>query len=191
MLLSWWCRAQVDPLRWCFPGWTWLFLTQGLRSRNICAVIYTSWHETISLTYDLIPGDGFKYLLFSPRSLGFHDPIWLAHIFQMRGSTTNSLYVSSKIPRFHGRFWCKRRLLGQAYEGHGEDVFSAAACADHPWFWHCWGGRSCIVSATVQWYLIDWDVQWLLGCFDWLRWLLYRKIVLTLTSRRGGSMYLM
>ena len=26
---------------------------------------------------------GFKYVLCSPRSLGFHDPIWLAHIFQM------------------------------------------------------------------------------------------------------------
>ena len=26
-------------------------------------------------------GGGFKYFLFSPRSLGIHDPIWLAHIF--------------------------------------------------------------------------------------------------------------
>ena len=36
-----------------------------------------------------ILGGGFKHFIISPRSLEFHDPIWLAHIFQMGGSTTD------------------------------------------------------------------------------------------------------
>ncbi len=52
-------------------------------------------------------GGGFQYFLFSPRSLGKWNPIWLAHIFQMGwNSTTNwlslwmngSLLVGTSIP---------------------------------------------------------------------------------------------
>ena len=36
-------------------------------------------------------GGGFKHFYFHPY-LGFHDPFWLAHIFQLGGSTTNEFF---------------------------------------------------------------------------------------------------
>ena len=54
-------------------------------------------------------GGGFKYFLFSSRTLGFHDPIWRPHIFQMgwwktTNQSSSSLTVSHPKPFVAGGF---------------------------------------------------------------------------------------
>jgi len=55
-------------------------------------LIFFKWVETTNLAGDFI---------FSPRSLGFHDPIWLLHIFQMAWwKTSNEFCMFSKMDMF-------------------------------------------------------------------------------------------
>ena len=74
---------------------------------------------------------------FSPRTLGFHDPIWLSHIFQ-RGwwKTTNSqrkpsIFSTNQswIHQSHGEPWKKGPLVGCSFRVPGRARFSS--CTPH------------------------------------------------------------
>ncbi len=58
-------------------------------------------------------GGVFRYFLFSPRSLGFHDPIWLAYIFfRLVGEKPPARYTSCIFQVLHEEMGRKPHLSG-------------------------------------------------------------------------------
>ena len=85
----------------------WVLTTIQLKSPNELWHFRKNTHSYLHILLKL--GGGFQYFLFSPRKLGFHDPIWRAYFSNGVGEpTTNQWNWSSSGPyRYKTSRWFK------------------------------------------------------------------------------------
>ena len=96
------CGHDVDSI-FMFSMRSFTRQMDTLKLRRLAAIAFGRYGSlgcwvvemTINMYIDIL-GGGFKYFVCSP--LGFHDPIWLEHIFwDGVGSTTNSICMSLSV----------------------------------------------------------------------------------------------